>query len=360
MDMVVAERTGRAPLVVTADAALRERILLSCAAAGVSPQVIDRVEDARAGWRSATCVLLGHDAVAGVPTERPLPRRGEVAVVTDGPRQDVGLWRDAVAVGAASVVCLPTEQQRLVGWLADVTEGLDRARSVAVVGARGGVGASTFAATLAVRAARRAPTILVDADPLGGGVELAVGSEHVDGLRWSDVALTDGRITASTLRDALPAHRGVTVLSWSRGPVAAVPSSTMRSIMAAAARSFGHVVVDLPRSLDAAATVALSSADDVVLLGSDDVRSVAGALALLPTLRGTGAELGLVVRTSRRAGSSPVALAESLGLPLLGAFGTRRSVARTIDEGFGPPGRGALVRCCDAVLDHVVVRREAS
>ena len=143
-----------------------------------------------------------------------------------------------------------------MGWLADVAEGLASARTLAVVGARGGVGASTFAATLAVRAARRAPTFLLDADPSGGGVELVIGSEHVDGLRWPDVALTDGRITASTLRGALPEHRGVTVLSWSRGPVATVAAATMQSMVAAAARSFRHIVVDLPRTLDAAAGAA--------------------------------------------------------------------------------------------------------
>ena len=163
-----------------------------------------------------------------------------------------------------------------MGWLADVAEGLELARTVAVVGARGGVGASTFAATLAVRAARRAPTFLVDADPLGGGVELVIGSEHVDGLRWPDVALTDGRITASTLRGrasgASGRHRPVVVTRTGDD----VAAATMQSMVAAAARSFRHIVVDLPRTLDTAAGAALSTADTVVLVGADDVRSVAG------------------------------------------------------------------------------------
>ena len=193
MDITAVERAGPVPLVVTADAALRERILLLCAASGVTPSVVDDASEARAEWRSASCVLIGHDAVETLPTDVPLPRRDDVTVVTDALAHDAGVWRGAVLIGAQSVACLPTDQERLVGWLADVAEGLERASTVAVVGARGGVGASTFAATLAVRAARRAPTFLVDADPSGGGVELVIGSEHVDGLRWPDVALTDGR-----------------------------------------------------------------------------------------------------------------------------------------------------------------------
>jgi secretion/DNA translocation related CpaE-like protein len=354
MDIAVVERAGPSPLVVTADAALRERILLLCAASGVTPRVVDGASEARAEWRIASCVLIGHDAVETLPTDVPLPRRDDVTVVTDAHAHDASVWRGAVMIGAQSVAILPADQERLVGWLADVAEGHELARTVAVVGARGGVGASTFAATLAVRAARRAPTFLVDADPSGGGVELVFGSEHVDGLRWPDVALTDGRITASTLRGALPEHRGVTVLSWSRGPVTTVAAATMQSMVAAAARSFRHIVVDLPRTLDAAAGAALSAADTVVLLGADDVRSVAGTGAMLPALREAGADIGLVVKRSRRAVTpSPQALAASVGLPLLGAYAARRSVGRAIDEGFGPPRRGSLVRCCDAVLDRV-------
>ena len=56
MDIAVVEPTGPAPLVVTADAALRERILLLCAASGVTPRVVDGAGEARAEWRSASCV----------------------------------------------------------------------------------------------------------------------------------------------------------------------------------------------------------------------------------------------------------------------------------------------------------------
>ena len=54
---------------------------------------------------------------------------------------------------------------------------------ICVVGGSGGVGASTLAAALAFVAARQAArSVLVDTDRLGGGLDLLIGAERVDGL----------------------------------------------------------------------------------------------------------------------------------------------------------------------------------
>jgi secretion/DNA translocation related CpaE-like protein len=358
---VTAPAQTAVPLVVTADSALRERIALLCAAAGVRPNVVERLEDARMSWRSASGVIVGADLIGSVPSELSLARRGDVLVVATSDRPG-GLWRGAMQLGAEDVLVLPQEQDRLVAWIGDLQDGRDRAQMFAVIGARGGAGASTFAVSLSISAARAGSVLLVDADPLSGGIDLVVGSEHRDGLRWPDVALTDGRLAASTLRDALPEERGVSVLSWTRGlaqvtstgdlPPAVTPA-TMQAMLGAAQRSFEHVVVDVPRGLDATGDLVLSTADGVVVVCVDDVRSIAAASVLILRLRGTGADLGLVVRTTRWSATSPQAIADSLGVALVGSYRSRRSVARSVDDGFGPPSRGPLARCSARVLGRM-------
>ncbi|MBC7292320.1 MAG: pilus assembly protein FlpE, partial [Actinotalea sp.] len=85
---------------------------------------------------------------------------------------------------------------------------------VAVVGAAGGVGASTLAALLARRRAIAGDRVLlVDLDPGGGGLDVLLGLEQVDGARWSDLRHVASGVEARPLLDALPHWRGVSVVS---------------------------------------------------------------------------------------------------------------------------------------------------
>src|SRR5262249_58841090 len=104
-------------------------------------------------------------------------RDGVVIVCADG---DPLVWRCAVAVGAQHVVVLPDGEAWLVGALADASESpAEPGRVLAVLGGRGGAGASVFASAVAlavVEAGRQA--MLVDCDALGGGLDLALGAER--------------------------------------------------------------------------------------------------------------------------------------------------------------------------------------
>ncbi len=293
-------------------------------------------------------MLLGPDAVGLLAVDQPFMRRADVAIVSD--RENPTIWRDAVTTGADRVILLPAGQDDLVSWLADTVDGVAQARVIAVVGARGGVGASTFATSLAVCAARAGPVCLIDADPLSGGLELVLGSEDVEGLRWPEVSLSQGRFSASALRTALPNHRGVTLLSWSRGAASPVSATTMRSMVGAAGRSFADVVLDLPRVLDPAAVEAVAAAGHVLLVATNDVRSAAAASVLVPLVRAYAPDVSVVVRTTRAGAAAPETFAAAVRLRLAGTVPTRRSVTRSIDEGCGPPGRGVLMRRCGEIL----------
>src|SRR4051812_19306479 len=87
-------------------------------------------------------------------------------------------------------------RSRLAGDMATGT-----AQVLGVVGGSGGVGASAFAAVLAAVAGE---SLLVDVDAAGGGVDVLLGIEAVDGARWSDLHLAGGRLDASVLLAGLP------------------------------------------------------------------------------------------------------------------------------------------------------------
>ena len=105
-------------------------------------------------------------------------------------------WEIAELIGAEHVAVLPAAEPWLVDRFAECAParrpGRPRPARVAVIGGRGGAGASVLAGGLAVTAARAGlRTLLVDADPLGGGLDLVLGWEELDGLRWP--ALTERR-----------------------------------------------------------------------------------------------------------------------------------------------------------------------
>src|SRR3954468_4077584 len=74
-------------------------------------------------------------------------------------------------------------------------------RVIGVVGGSGGVGASSFAAVLAVVAG---DSVLVDLDVAGGGVDVLLGIERMAGARWSGLQLAGGRLAPTALISGLP------------------------------------------------------------------------------------------------------------------------------------------------------------
>jgi secretion/DNA translocation related CpaE-like protein len=343
------------PLLVTRDPELRDELLRLCAAAAVTPDVVDDIGLARRDWLVAPCVLVGADCAAEV-SALGMPRRAEVSLVAHAP-ESAELWRDAVAVRADHVVVLPDSEAALVDRLADTVDGgLDLATTIGVIGARGGAGASTVAAALALTAARGGvPALLVDADALGGSLELVVGCESEPGLRWPDVASTPGRVGAAALRAALPSRDGLAVLSWRQDHRSALQPASVTAMLAAGQRGSDVVIVDLPRRLEGPAAVAASRVDTVLMVACSDVGSAAAGGRLLGPLSAVCRDIRLVVRRLRGHPLAAELVASSLGLPLTAVVPTRRSVSRSVEEGLGPPTRGRLASVCSVLLDDLGV-----
>ncbi|MEF9883762.1 septum site-determining protein Ssd [Streptomyces sp. P9-A4] len=339
-------RTG--PLIVTEDLGLLDDLLRLCAAAGVEPEVHHRVPERRAGWTDPPLVLVGEDAAGRC---RGAARRAGLVLVGRD-RDDPGIWRLAVEIGAECVLRLPEAESLLVDRIADAAEGVGRqALAVGVVGGRGGAGASTLACGLALAAARTGRrTLLVDGDPLGGGLDVLLGGEREEGRRWPDFAASKGRLAGGALEESLPSVRGVRVLSWGREPTVPVPPEAVRSVLAAARRRGGVVVVDLPRGTDASAAEAVAQLDLGLLVVPGELRAVAAAHRVASTLSAGVRDLRAVVRGPYAAGLDERWVADALRLPLAGELPYDPGIVTDQDAGV-PPGaepRGALGRFCDA------------
>lgn len=349
------------PLLVTEDPVVLDDVLRLAAAADIEVEVAHAAAHARQSWMSAPLVLIGSDLADDVARGRPY-RRGGVLLFGDDP-DDTEIWRQAVGLGAEHVVFLPDSESWLVDRLADAAEGDEAAaHTVCVLGGRGGAGASTLAAALAITGARnQRRTLLVDGDPLGGGIDLALGSEDSSGSRWSDFLGTRGRVSGAALRGALPQASGLLVLSAQRDDTLGIPAEAMGSVLAAARRGSDLVVVDLPRRLDEAAEEALIQCTTALILVPAEVRAtVAAARVATPAAR-YAADVRAVVRGPAPSELSADLIAQSLGLPLAGQIRPEAGLAAAMDRGEAPArsGRGSLADFCASYLDYAPVREAA-
>ncbi|MGW1072415.1 septum site-determining protein Ssd [Streptomyces sp. NPDC002537] len=343
-----AEGRRAGPLIVVEDEALLDDLLRLCAAAGALPEVLQGVPPRRGAWERAPLILIGDDCADRVAKSMAgLPGDGVVLVGRDP--DDPDIWRRAVEIGARGVALLPDNEAWLVDRIADAMEEAGRpALTVGVIGGRGGAGASTLACALAVGAARtERRTMLIDGDPLGGGLDVLFGGEKAEGLRWPAFADSRGRMAGQALEEALPELHSLRLLSWDRGTCASVPPDAMRAVLAAARRRGGVVVVDLPRRLDDAAVEALGQLDMGLLVVPAELRAVVAAQRVASTVGMVLGDLRMVVRGPCGAGLDGEEIARLLGLPLAGELPVEPALPAALAAG-RPPGadRGPLAQFC--------------
>jgi secretion/DNA translocation related CpaE-like protein len=293
------------PLLLTADPGLLDDVVQLAGGVGRHLEVIAEAGAARSQWAQAPLVLVGLDLAAEVVRRR-LPRRGDVVLVWHD-MDEPAVWEAAVSVGAEHVAILPDAED----WLAGRIEGLLRpavtAPVVCVIGGRGGAGASTLATALALVTVRRGQRcMLIDADPLGGGL---------------DQMLTDSsaRFGPSGAAGSV-GGAALSLLSWNHDDALQVPAEAMRVALEVGRRDSDLVVVDLPRRLDPAAGLALACGGPVLLVVPAQVRAAAAAVRVATAVERSGpaVDLRVVVRGPTSAGLSPEAVAAGLGLPLAG------------------------------------------
>jgi secretion/DNA translocation related CpaE-like protein len=340
------------PLIVTNDPFLLDDLLRLAAAGSAEARVAIDAQAARQTWADAPFVLIGAD-LAGSCVQAGLPARASVTIVARAHDPDVP-WRYADALRAEHIALLPTAEAWLVDQFSDhSTISPVRGRVVAVLGGRGGAGASVLATGLAVTSRRRGlDTLLVDADPYGGGVDLVLGWERLGGLRWPDLVDARGRVNPPALVSALPGEGSLAVLSFDRSALDGVPAPAMAAAIDAGQRGRDLVVADLPRRFDDASLIALKAAYRAYLVVPAELRACAASKRVAAAASAHCADLALVIRGPAPSGITADEIADALELPVAGVLRSEPRLARALESGEPPAstGRGALAQLCRSLL----------
>jgi Mrp family chromosome partitioning ATPase len=326
------------PLCITDDPHLLDDVLELATEAGLEFDVTADPATAGRAYGEAPIVVIGAGST-GACAEAHLPHRSGVFVVTREASTE-RLRPIARLLGAERVVPLPNGTEMLLGRFIAAAELAEQLATragqvVAVLGGRGGAGASVLAAGLAITAAGSGlRTMLLDADPLGGGVDLAVG--------W-DAERAD-----------------LTVLSCARGvpdgQLGGLSADAMRAAIEDGRTNCDLVVADLPRRLDDAAVAALETADRVFLLVPAELRACAAAARVAEAAALHTEALELVVRAPGPGRLRSREIARALDLPLVGTMRSEPGLSRALERGLPPAGtgRGPLAVLCRRLLDGLI------
>jgi secretion/DNA translocation related CpaE-like protein len=336
------------PLVVTGDPDLLDDLLRLAAAGGTEVEVASDVAAARDRYPVAPLVMIGVDQIGACLRAR-LPRRRRVVLAGRGQLPDP-VFSAARALGVDHVVTLPTAEPWIVDRFAERRATTASAgRILAVIGGRGGAGASILSAGLAVTAVTAGHrTLLIDADPLGGGLDLVLGWENVDGLRWSALARAGGQVDPRALLDSLP-HRGdLVLLSFARDQGPLLPVEAMAKTLDAGRRARDVIVADLPRHLDDASALALQAADRAVLIVPAELRAAVAASRVVRMIRAHRDDLSLVVRGPAPGKLKAREVATALKLPLAGTLRPDPALCEALERGHAPARDGKARSRCSA------------
>ncbi|KHD78527.1 septum site-determining protein minD [Actinoplanes utahensis] len=339
---------------MTADPDLLDDLLRLAAVGGADTDVAPDPAAARARWSGAPFVLVGVDQAAACLRAR-LPRRTRVVLIGHA-GAIAPAWNVADLLGAEHVAVLPEADSWVMDLFAQRSGEPAVSRTLAVIGGRGGAGASILAAGLATTAVRVGHrTLLIDGDPLGGGLDLVLGWEEVSGLRWSALAGADGRVDPPALLGALPNRGDLVLLSFDRAELPGVPIEAMAATLDAARRGRDVIIADLPRQLDDAALLALQAADRTLLVVPAELRATASAARTAAVVAAHCENLAVVVRGPAPGNLRARDIAAALHLPLAGTLRPEPAVCRGIEEGRAPTadGKGHLAALCHHLISDL-------
>ena len=330
-------------LLVTSSPDIHDAVVRLSAAAGIDPEVCASPGAALASWATVGVVLVGTDLAESMAALGP-GRRAGVHVV--GGVAGETAFRAAVVLGAESVIDLSTGSDRLGELLGEMGDSAARGRVIGVVGGSGGSGATTLTCALGQWHAARGPTLLVDTDPLGPGLDRLLGLEEATGVRWEALVDTAGRLGARALRESVPRRGELGVVTWS-GLRRRLDLPTVRRVLTSARRGHDLVVLDLARHGGEALVELADRCDELLVVSRASVPALAATARLVAEL-GQGGRAGLVLRDGAVA---DLDAERATGLPVVAAMHDQRGLVEALDRGSGPLlRRGPLVRTVRGLL----------
>jgi len=227
----------------------------------------------------------------------------ETPIVAYGWREDGELVRQAMIAGARDYFVMPVDPDRIVESVRSVLESEERKRlrlsgqakalgpkglTIAIFGAKGGVGKSTICTNLGVALSGKLgqSVVIVDGDNNFGDIasmlDLRPDRTIIDLLRDID------SVDRANVHEYLAHHEsGLYVLAAPREPLLwrSVTPDRFRKVISLLVRRFDVVLVDTPGALGDLPLAALEEANMVLWLTSSDFSSISNSQIALETLQ---------------------------------------------------------------------------
>ena len=279
--------------------------------------------------RQPDVVVLDVRGAAELPNVIPALRRqhpdtGIVIVTTS---LEPAFLLEAMRAGVNELICDPVTQSDLEKAVHRVVRqrAVSSGRVFAVVGAKGGVGATTVAVNIATTlgsVAKPDRTLLLDLHQTGGDAAVFLGAEP----RFSilDALENTHRLDLVFLRSLVTqVAPNVDLLGSSDRSVAAhADPSTIRMVIDAVASAYRFTVLDVPRS-DGAMLDALDRASNIVVVANQELPTVKSASRLAVSLRqryGRDKVAVVLSRSDRRADIGHADVERVMGMTVAHTF----------------------------------------
>jgi pilus assembly protein CpaE len=243
---------------------------------------------------------------------------GGCIVVGLGTINDVGLYRDLMAVGFNDYLSLPLAEGVLLRAIERAIDMRDRGggsvvmhpsaankdakpRTLAVLGARGGVGATTLAVSVAAMLGTRLKeeTLLIDLDLHYGSAMLALDLEAIDALR--EALDQPDRIDALFIQQvAQKKSEYLYAMGAEEAPGGGFQARphAVNDLLRAFHRRFRWIVADVPRGDPVVQRQAIEAATDILLITDLSLPGVRDALRLQQLAHEVAPQARLYVATS--------------------------------------------------------------
>ena len=144
------------------------------------------------------------------------------------------------------------------------------------------------------------------------------------------------------------------MLSFGRQYAGPLNAEALACVLDAGVRGFDLVVIDLVRSIDAIATIALGRATSAYVVVPNSVRAASAAASLLPALD-FGGPLTLLMRKAPR-GLTASDMQRALGQGFFTTLPEDAAIAASAEQGEIPGPRTPFSRACLEALQSVVTQ----
>ena len=238
----------------------------------------------------------------------------ETKIIGIGSVNDISVYREIVDSGACDYLVKPVTEKALVSAL-NRTEDSNQAHfvesapeekaRVAVIGSRGGVGASTVAVNLAwiLAEERKHKTALIDLDLEFGTIALSLDLEPTRGLREAleNPARIDGLFIASATAKLT---ENLSIMATEENLTAEVQynPNAVDALFEALGRTNDAIVIDVPRISYPVRRRVFESATEIVLVTELSLSGLRDSLRLLRSIQEVAPETPVRVVANRSAG----------------------------------------------------------